>query len=556
MLKMKTDGPPKMRERSLSIDNESCSEAPLHVTSSLVVEKCQDQTPIKPARRSWKMTGDGGYETCETETEHSSQFLFISDDDDDSVADYRTVVSDITEPSAFGYLDDSSRRLHVESSWRQESIDTSFRIEALGPLQEDTDESSSPMPLIRPLSSAEGRSFFKTATKDMPPQPAVRNYSTSFGSFGDLPLEHNENAPSTVAETSSSYQPAKQAPSGLPKMAETFISGCAVGTHMFHLKKYPKTFVGNEAVDFMLSAGLACTREDAVFLGQRFSNELNLFHHVCWDHTFKDGRFFYRFNDQLPKDVRNRTPLSREDLCTTSAKFVAGMPVSKHTGRPFKIYPNTFLGEEAVNYMLNSKVAKNRPDAILLGQRMMEELDIFQPVAHSSRFKDSSHVYRFVSDNAIDDSLSSLVETVYAEQHTPASPVPTTTKPTRCTVNRKQPNMRVSFGFVQSRHFERRLDYNPATTSGPSLSLGWRFYDDLPIPLNELGTEASKLRGGRLSIQDRSSILGEWGYTTVDMSRATRLNKKVRQRRKRSLNKDRAAYVKTNVVPSPRMSRW
>jgi hypothetical protein len=39
----------------------------------------------------------------------------------------------------------------------------------------------------------------------------------------------------------------------------------------------------------MLEANLAATREEAVFLGQRFLKEMNFFYHVCFDHTFKDG---------------------------------------------------------------------------------------------------------------------------------------------------------------------------------------------------------------------------------------------------------------------------
>lgn len=77
--------------------------------------------------------------------------------------------------------------------------------------------------------------------------------------------------------------------SALEKLAHTFADGVCVGTHTYHLRRYRNTFVGKEAVDFMLQANLAATREDAIFLGQRFFKEMNLFYHVCFDHTFKDG---------------------------------------------------------------------------------------------------------------------------------------------------------------------------------------------------------------------------------------------------------------------------
>jgi hypothetical protein len=86
-------------------------------------------------------------------------------------------------------------------------------------------------------------------------------------------------------------------PYSLMKMAEELRKGVAVRTHSYHFTKYKKTFVGSEAVDFMVASNMSVTREDAVFLGQRLMKELNLFFHVCWDHTFKDGHYFYRFTD-------------------------------------------------------------------------------------------------------------------------------------------------------------------------------------------------------------------------------------------------------------------
>ncbi|CAJ1960672.1 unnamed protein product [Cylindrotheca closterium] len=514
-----------------------CSKVPPHMNNFVDKDEEQhhhDQTPIKPSRRSWRLEEEDGNETIETESYQSCQFLFSSGQE---TSDDDSVISDVTDPSAFG-LDDSYR-LHFGNSWRQESLGTSFRIAALGPLFEDIGE----------------RHSFEDRNKDKPPQPVVRQASSrgliikDDSTFDDLP-PGQQGRSITVTKTSSAQLQSKPALSSLPKLAKAFVFDCPVGTHLFHLKKYPNTFVGSQAVDFMLSAGLASTREDAVFLGQRFDKELSLFHHVSWDHTFKDGRFLYVFNEDFFRNEQCGT--SREKPVSVIAKFAEGMHVSKHTGRFFKTYQNTFSGEEAVKYMLQSKLALNRPHAILLGQRMMEELQIFHPVAHRSRFKDSHLLFRFVTtdstagDSSFDESSGSMsfqleTDCVQRKQNTRRSRLPTA-RPTHFTVDRKQGNFKVSFGLVQSRSFERRLDYNPATTSGPSLSLGWRFYDESPVPLSDANaTEASKPHGGRLSIKDRSKILNEWGYTTVDINRATRLNKKLRQRRNQSLNNDRIA---------------
>lgn len=98
----------------------------------------------------------------------------------------------------------------------------------------------------------------------------------------------NDTAPRPYPKRQESRESLVQPSSALAKLAEEFVEGITLRTHTYHLKMYRNTFVGSEAVDFMVNSGLALTREDAVFLGQRFLTELNLFFHVYWDHTFKD----------------------------------------------------------------------------------------------------------------------------------------------------------------------------------------------------------------------------------------------------------------------------
>ena len=61
---------------------------------------------------------------------------------------------------------------------------------------------------------------------------------------------------------------------------------------------YRQCFVGSEAVDMMLFAGLSESREDAVNLGQKLQRELRLFSHICGTYLFEDkDDFYYRFRD-------------------------------------------------------------------------------------------------------------------------------------------------------------------------------------------------------------------------------------------------------------------
>lgn len=90
----------------------------------------------------------------------------------------------------------------------------------------------------------------------------------------------------------------------LEDLARQFQRGCKVVDRKYHLRVYPKCFVGSQAVDFMVQSKMARNRQEAVELGRDFVRRLNLFEHVCRDHDFKDAYLFYRF---IPKKKRFTT---------------------------------------------------------------------------------------------------------------------------------------------------------------------------------------------------------------------------------------------------------
>ena len=73
------------------------------------------------------------------------------------------------------------------------------------------------------------------------------------------------------------------------------------------------------------------------------------------------------------------------------------MGVSKHTNL-MKTYNNTFVGNCAVDHMVASSYADTRMHAVFIGQRLLEELNLFQHVSDQHQFKDSPHLYRFISE--------------------------------------------------------------------------------------------------------------------------------------------------------------
>ena len=63
----------------------------------------------------------------------------------------------------------------------------------------------------------------------------------------------------------------------------------------YGLRTFKDCFVGSEAVDRLLEAGLAKSRDAAVQLGRILAKEVDLFVHVTGDWVFTDEYLFYRF---------------------------------------------------------------------------------------------------------------------------------------------------------------------------------------------------------------------------------------------------------------------
>lgn len=350
--------------------------------------------------------------------------------------------------------------------------------------------------------------------------------------------------------------------SALRKLADAFAHICPVGTHSYLLKKYDKTFVGSEAIDFMLREGLASSREDAVFLGQRFCKELNLFHHVCWDHPFKDGFYFYRFTDKESDDMSSLSlpSVSSKQLRAIASSFSRGMVVSTHKLK-LSSYKETFSGKEAVDHMVTNGLASNRIHAVFLGQRIMEEIGYFHHITREQQFKDAPYLYRFIKQQpdsvSSDDSLMTSLNARCRKQNSTdcssrsllthssmcrtlsSSSVSVSNSKTSTEDNRssRKPKKAVSFGNILERCFERCIVVNPATSAGPSIGLGWQYYDVPPIPIEKSpSTFYARPNKLRLSQDARLRMLKEWGHSKAEINKAAKSNDKIRRQRKQTLN--------------------
>ena len=188
-----------------------------------------------------------------------------------------------------------------------------------------------------------------------------------------------------------------------------------IRNNRYHFKVYRGTFVGREAVDYLILAGYARTREEAVALGREVCEELNLFEHVCRDHEFKDAFLFYRFIDpSLRRNPKNRgfarrgsgDSSSRQgsaiDMNPTDDK-VADWPIEKLTqivtqlrnnlvtkDRKYRLktYARCFVASQAVDFMVGSEIVDKRADAVKLGLRLQKELGAFHHVRYDHDFED------------------------------------------------------------------------------------------------------------------------------------------------------------------------
>ena len=178
---------------------------------------------------------------------------------------------------------------------------------------------------------------------------------------------------------------------------------------------YKNCFVASDAVSFMVDSSLAETRREAVVLGRTLENTLNLFEFVCATkgsgekRPFSDDGLLYRFNEKNQKNPSLRgsqsllssshPPILTENdtmqLAEIAESFRANITVKDRRWN-LKTYKQCFVGMHAVDYLVMSKIATSRDDAVKIGRDMMHSFDLFHHVADSRQdFEDQYLYYRF-----------------------------------------------------------------------------------------------------------------------------------------------------------------
>lgn len=175
------------------------------------------------------------------------------------------------------------------------------------------------------------------------------------------------------------------------------------------MKTYKQCFVGSEAVDCLIDCRAATNRVDAVKIGQALLQHQRLFAHVTGDHDFEDGPLFYQLTtDDTTSSTDKENSVTSSTLSGTGKRVVSAIDIDEiaHSFRKnvsiadrkygLKTYKQTFLGNEAVDLLVESGHAVDRQDAVRIGQAL-EKSGLFGHVTGDHCFRDEGMFYRFAT---------------------------------------------------------------------------------------------------------------------------------------------------------------
>jgi len=190
-------------------------------------------------------------------------------------------------------------------------------------------------------------------------------------------------------------------------LAETFMLGVKVKENKYRARAYPRTFVGSDAVSFMVNSSLAKSRKHAVDLGRTLSKEVGLFLGINGSKDFKDDYLLYRFSEQFGDDIsKNMQSVSHKfmPLDKIAESFRKGVTVSDHKDLKLsgmKTKRKRFVGSEAVDFLVGAGFADNRVEAVGLGRALFQEFELFEHEKKDREFEDEDFLYRFCYEGPI-----------------------------------------------------------------------------------------------------------------------------------------------------------
>merc|ERR1712087_561136 len=155
----------------------------------------------------------------------------------------------------------------------------------------------------------------------------------------------------------------------------------------------------------MLAMKIADTRQAAVQAVVPLMR-MELMPHVEREHDFEDASYFYRFIEPVKRlrsvqttygeVLRHREAAMMAHVRAVCEKCRRGLSVEDRKYR-FKTYEKCFVGEEAVGWMVQSKVAGSINEAVELGQVLLKR-GFIRHLTKECDFVDDFKFYEFVPD--------------------------------------------------------------------------------------------------------------------------------------------------------------
>lgn len=107
---------------------------------------------------------------------------------------------------------------------------------------------------------------------------------------------------------------------------------------------------------------------------------------------------------------------------------------------------------------------------------------------------------------------------------------------------------RVSFSFVTLREYPYEIGDNPASPSGPALSIRWNYSNEQTIPFDEyenMRPQCDRRTGDKLKVppEVRYEILRSAGYSQLQIQKETRLVNVARRQRLRTIESHKMFFM-------------
>ena len=169
----------------------------------------------------------------------------------------------------------------------------------------------------------------------------------------------------------------------LGSYADAFRRVVDVRDRTYLMQTYQSCFVGSEAVDALVFASIAATREDAISLARELQNELRLFEHTGSKQIFQDDDSLYRFRENhlgsSLDDVESSSGAAGDDteikrtMLEIAHIFRECVKVKDRKYR-FRTYKQCFIGHDAIDSMLEQNLVRTRKQGVELGRCVVQSM--------------------------------------------------------------------------------------------------------------------------------------------------------------------------------------